>query len=131
MSDDKKNDEKSIEELRGETQMTSRAASTNTTPSFAEHLHDGFDAVEQGDVSPTVAAKSEEVAALLAALDADEDRRAEVGKALAEALGTESDSSQITKSELIRNAIRVGLREAGDGVAQEVAEVQQERMETF
>lgn len=122
-------DGKSLDELKEETQMGTRQTDADVTPEFEDRLHDAFDAVEDGEVSKTISTYGSDVAALVAALEADDDRRETVNTALAEELGEEPGDG--TTTELLRRAIRVGLREAGDGVADEVAEVKRERADSF
>lgn len=126
MTDD---DGKSLDELKEETQMGTRQTDADVTPEFEDQLHDAFDAVEDGEVSKTISTYGSDVAALVAALEADDDRRETVNSSLAEELGEEPGDG--TTTELLRRAIRVGLREAGDGVADEVAEVKRERADSF
>jgi len=129
-------EDKSVEELRKETQKGARTESVATVPDYdgsdteplADRLDAALDKIDAGDQPPTVAVRDTPVAALLRAVDDTEDIDA-IGSALAEELDREHDGD-FDRSEVLRYAVRVGLQDAageymdavGDVVAQRARE---------
>ena len=105
-----------LEELRQQTQRTDRLAETADSPSstddLVEDLVDALEAIDSGEQAKTFAARDESVTALLSTLDDREDDLEAVGTSLQSALGREVDASKLDRSEIVRLAVRLGLREA-------------------
>lgn len=106
MSDD-------LEELRKKTERGDRndEIRTEADSAFVDELVDAIEAVDSGERPKTVAVRDQPVAALLAALDDDDDEMTGVGNALEEALGRDR-SEEFDRSEIVRLAVRVGLETA-------------------
>ncbi|WP_137286220.1 hypothetical protein [Halorussus salinisoli] len=105
-----------LEELRQQTQRTDRlaepAAGDEETDDLVEDLVDALEAIDSGEQAKTFAARDESVTALLTTLaDREEDLEA-VGTSLQEALGRDIDRDALDRSEIVRLAVRLGLREA-------------------
>ncbi|WP_115865490.1 hypothetical protein [Halorussus litoreus] len=105
-----------LEELRQQTQRTDRLAETapdaDEDADIVEELVDNLAAIDSGEQAKTFAARDQSVTALLATLD-DHDAEIEaVGTALQSALGREVDPAELDRSEIVRLAVRLGLREA-------------------
>jgi len=102
-----------LEELRQQTQRTDRLDQSATAgDDLVEDLVDALAAIESGEQAKTFAARDESVTALLTMLADREDELADVGTSLQEALGREVDPEALDRSELVRLAVRLGLREA-------------------
>jgi len=105
-----------LEELRQQTQRTDRLA--ETTPDadedadIVEELVDNLAAIDSGEQAKTFAARDQSVTALLATLDDHDAELEAVGTALQSALGREVDPAELDRSEIVRLAVRLGLREA-------------------
>ncbi|WP_132058768.1 hypothetical protein [Halorussus amylolyticus] len=104
-----------LEELRQQTQRTDRLDQSRVEDDgddLVEELVEAFEAIESGEQAKTFAARDESVTALLAVLANHDDELAEVGTSLQQALGRDIDSSSLDRSEIVRLAVRLGLREA-------------------
>ena len=105
-----------LEELRQQTQRTDRLAespgSTNDDDELVEDLVDALSAIDSGEKAKTFAARDESVTALLSTLDDSEADLEAVGTSLQSALGRDVDASSLDRSEIVRLAVRLGLREA-------------------
>jgi len=103
-----------LEELRQQTQRTDRLDQSTTVDDddIVEDLVDALAAIESGEQAKTFAARDESVTALLTMLADREDELADVGTSLQEALGRDVDPEALDRSELVRLAVRLGLREA-------------------
>ena len=107
MSDD---EELSMEELRAQTEQGDRidADAETAGQTFVDEIADAMTDVEAGDRPKTIAVRDESLAALLAALDENDDEIEAVGNALCEALDRDP-SEEYDRSEILRLAVRVGL----------------------
>lgn len=92
---------------------------------FQETLRDRLSAVEDGDLSRNATAYDGELAALLAALDADEERMDEVAERLADELGRERVDAK--KSTILSVAARIGLQEADPDLMEDLLDVRADR----
>lgn len=101
-----------LEDLKRQSQGTDRIAEMDDPKAFADEVYDALDAVERDDVSKTLSFWDPRLAALLHAVEHDDQRRQQVGARLRTALGRDDTGEEIDRSEIIRLAIRVGLREA-------------------
>lgn len=116
-----------LEELRQQTQRTDRLAEPAPSDDgdgddLVEDLVDALAAIDSGEQAKTFAARDDSVTALLTTLDDREEDLAEVGTALQEALGREVDRSALDRSEIVRLAVRLGLREAAPEYLDRLAE---------
>ena len=105
-----------LEELRQQTQRTDRLAESTAggdeDDDLVEDLVDALAAIDSGEQAKTFAARDESVTALLTTLaDREEDLEA-VGTSLQGALGRDVDRDALDRSEIVRLAVRLGLREA-------------------
>ena len=105
-----------LEELRQQTQRTDRLAESSATPSgtddLLEDLVDALTAIDSGEQAKTFAARDESVTALLSTLDDRRDDLEAVGTSLQGELDREIDPGDLDRSEIVRLAVRLGLREA-------------------
>lgn len=105
-----------LEELRQQTQRTDRLAepspSEDENDELLEALVDALGDIDSGEQAKTFAARDASVTALLSTLaDREEDLEA-VGTSLQGALDREIDRDELDRSEIVRLAVRLGLREA-------------------
>ncbi|WP_435181910.1 hypothetical protein [Halorussus sp. AFM4] len=105
-----------LEELRQQTQRTDRLAESaggdDGTDDLVEDLVDALAAIDSGEQAKTFAARDESVTALLTTLADREDDLEAVGTSLQGALGRDVDRDALDRSEIVRLAVRLGLREA-------------------
>jgi vacuolar-type H+-ATPase subunit I/STV1 len=105
-----------LEELRQQTQRTDRLAEPSAgaegNDDLLEDLVDALDAIYSGEQAKTFAARDESVTALLSTLDDREDDLEAVGTSLQRELDRDIDSGALDRSEIVRLAVRLGLREA-------------------
>lgn len=107
-------DETDIEELKEQSQKSSRvsaAAKQTESKTRHDHLVAQFKSVRCGDVSKTLSFRDEFAAGLLRATEADEDLEEDLAANLRAALDEEGEPAS-DRSELLRQAVRVGLSEA-------------------
>jgi len=78
--------------------------------------------VEAGDASKSLSLRDAQLAALIQGLEEQQEDLTTVGVALQEALGRDADPETIDRSEILRLAIRVGLREAAPEVVETARE---------
>lgn len=105
-----------LEELRQQTQRTDRLAepspSEDENDELLEALVDALGDIDSGEQAKTFAARDASVTALLSTLaDREEDLEA-VGTSLQGALDRDIDRDELDRSEIVRLAVRLGLREA-------------------
>ena len=103
-----------LEQLRQQTDVGTRAQSS--TPGEQERdLEDAMVSllsdVEAGDISKTLSVRDARLTALVRALEETGDLE-DVGTALQEELGRETDADEIDRSEVLRLAVRLGFQEA-------------------
>lgn len=105
-----------LEELRQQTQRTDRLAEPDAredgTEDLVEDLVEAIGAIDSGEQAKTFAARDESVTALLSTLDDRQHDLEAVGTALQGALGREIETDSLDRSEIVRLAVRLGLREA-------------------
>ncbi|USZ69872.1 hypothetical protein NGM10_15825 (plasmid) [Halorussus salilacus] len=105
-----------LEELRQQTQRTDRLDQPSRSPGdgedVVEDLIDALEAIESGEQAKTFAARDASVTALLTMLADRDGELAEVGTSLQEALGRDVDPDALDRSEVVRLAVRLGIREA-------------------
>lgn len=114
-------DDTDIDDLREQHRKGSRitaAAEQTDRADRQEVLVEEYRAVLDGDASRTLSFRDEFVAGLIHAAERDDDLR----EALAEGLQAElegRDEAATDRSELLRQAVRVGLREAAADVVED------------
>jgi hypothetical protein len=105
-----------LEELRQQTQRTDRLAEPDATggdgDDLLEALVDALGEIDSGEQAKTFAARDASVTALLSTLADHEQELEEVGVSLQQSLGREIDRDELDRSEIVRLAVRLGLREA-------------------
>ena len=104
-----------LEELRQQTQRTDRlaeSAASAPTDDMLEELVDALAAIDSGEQAKTFAARDESVTALLSTLDDRPDDLEAVGTSLQGELDRDIDPESLDRSEIVRLAVRLGLREA-------------------
>lgn len=107
-------DDEELAALREQTTHGDRldeAATSDVTAEFIETLVTELEAIDAGETQKTVSVWDGSFAALLHALDAHPDQLDAVGTDLQRALDVSPDEP-VDRSELIRLALRVGLKEA-------------------
>lgn len=95
---------------------------------FQNALQEKLEMVEEGDLSRNATAYDGLLAALLAALEESPERKAEVSRQLADALGRDDGPDDAKKSHLLAMAARNGLRDASPDVMEELIEARAERL---
>lgn len=124
-----------LAELREQTDTGDRVdsaaqeqADVDDAPQLADAIRDELEAIDGGDRQATVSVWDADLAALVFALDREEhsgdcDR---VAASLAGALG-EEPPADAGKSDVLRLALKVGLREAPEDVREDFRDVLQDR----
>ena len=119
-----------LEELRQQTQRTDRLAEPAEAEDEGDELHDALvealSAIDSGQQAKTFAARDATVTALLTTLDDREEALHEVGVALQESLDRDADPDALDRSEIVRLAVRLGLREAAPEYLDALAEASAE-----
>lgn len=111
--------------LREETAHGDRlehAAADESNSEFVETVRDELAAIESGDTQKTLSIWDGPIMAFVRALEEDQERMEEVGAALQASLDVPEPTDDITRSELLSLALRVGFREAA---SEEFAAVQE------
>lgn len=119
-------DEADVEELRKRHQKGSRvtgaAAETeeaeDEVSSLEEAMVAAFEEIEAGETPKSLSLRDGQLASLIHGLEAEPDELEAVGIALQEALDREIDPEAVDRSEVLRLAVRVGLREAAPEVVE-------------
>ena len=109
-----------VEELRKQHQKGSRVTGAAAEPEetadevnpLEEAMVTAFAQIEAGKTAKSLSVRDGQLAALIHGLEAKPDELEAVGIALQEALDREPDPEVIDRSEVLRLAVRVGLREA-------------------
>jgi len=87
-----------------------------------------FERLDAGDAPKSLSLRDEQLAALIHGLEDQREDFTAVGVALQEALGRDADPEAIDRSEILRLAIRVGLREAAPEVIETARAAQVRRV---
>ena len=119
-------DDADVEELRKRHQKGSRvtgaAAETeeaeDEVSSLEEAMVAAFEEIEAGETAKSLSLRDGQLASLIHGLEAEPDELEAVGIALQEALDREIDPEAVDRSEVLRLAVRVGLREAAPEVVE-------------
>lgn len=112
-------DGQDLDQLRAQTEQGDRLdedPGDDVEAELVDAIANQLDAVDAGDVNKTVSVWDGQLAALFAALDERPDDRQRVGEALASALGADSTPDEVERAQLIKLALRAGLRAAPDDV---------------
>lgn len=107
-------DDVDVEKLKEETEVGNRVVEdTKTTDldEFSDDLLEFLVEVESGDRQKTVSVWDGDFAALLLALEENEDVLNRAGENLRDELGRESDD-EVDRAEVVRLVLRAGLRQA-------------------
>lgn len=122
MTDDNETDEQ-LKKLRDDESRGNRLDRDNpqNQPDLVDAIEQALDAADDGNITETVTAYDPRMAALLVALD-DQDEIEDVFESLSAAYNGDSGIEKPTRSAIIRLAIRVGLQEGGDGVLDDLRE---------
>jgi len=107
-----------LEELREQTDVGTRAESElsgDKTSDLEDAIVTLLGDVESGEVSKTLSVRDERLTALIRGLE-ETDNLNDVGASLREQLGRDDDGDGTDRSEMLRLAVRLGLREAAPEV---------------
>lgn len=115
-----------VEELRKQHQKGSRvtgAAAGSEEPSdevnpLEEAMVTSFAQIEAGETAKSLSVRDGQLASLIHGLETEPDELEAVGIALQKALDREPDPEAIDRSEVLRLAVRVGLRETAPEVVE-------------
>lgn len=113
-----------LEELREQTDVGTRAeaeAASDEATELEDAIVTLLGEVESGDVSKTLSVRDEQLAALIRGLE-ETDSLDDVGTPLREALCRDGERDVTDRSELLRLAVRLGLREAAPEVIETARE---------
>lgn len=113
-------DDTDVEKLRKRHQKGSRVTgaatesekSTDEFDPLEEAMVESFAQIERGETAKSLSVRDGQLAALIHGLEAEPDELEVVGVALQKALDRETDSEAVDRSEVIRLAVRLGLRKA-------------------
>ncbi len=108
-----------LEKLREQTDPGTRAEAESEEPEddLEDAIVDVLGSIEAGETSKTLSVRDDRLAALILGLE-DTTELDGVGKALETQLGRTNSDDNFDRSEVIRLAIRVGLKEADPEVVQ-------------
>lgn len=125
------NTEEKLEELRAEESKGNRLDRENPEqqPDFVDELVAALDRVDDGDITESITAFDPTLAAMLTALEED-DQIEDVFGQLRESYDGDSGLDRASRSAIIRLAVRVGLQEGTDGVLDDLEEAVKQRQTT-
>ena len=113
MSDESEADLAHLREATDHGDRLEKATEEVDRAEFQESVTEYLAEIEDGDRQKTVSVWDGEIAALLSALEDHPEEMTRVGNALRETLDSDTDTDDdVGRSEIIRLALRVGLREA-------------------
>jgi hypothetical protein len=118
-----------LAELREQTSRGNRLDEQADEGDFVDRIVTMLDAVDEGDRSKVLSLYDPQLAALIYALEDDPQRFREVVEALGEAQGTNVDVEEIGRTEFLKMAVRVGLRESAPDLLDEAKEAVTRRTE--
>lgn len=120
-----------LEELRNQESRGNRLDRDDpqSKPDFAGTIESALDAVENGDQQDTITAYDPKLAALLHALDEDQ-QMDDVFEQLKTAYDGDSGVDQVSRSAIIRLAIRVGLQEGTETTLEDLGRAIERRQTT-
>ena len=101
-----------LEELRAKTTRNNRLSEQADEPDFIEQVVAMLDEVDSGERGKILSLYDPQLAALIYALETDSRRFEETVAALQEAAGRQVDTEDVGRTELLKLAVRVGLRES-------------------
>jgi hypothetical protein len=129
MTDDNIDDK--LNELREEESKGNRLDRDDpqSQPDFVDALDEALDSISQGELSDTITAYDPKLAAVLQALEED-DQMDDVFEQLQNAYDGDSGLQKPSRSAIIRLAVRVGLQEGTDSVLDDLEEVVSQRQTT-
>jgi len=118
-----------LEELREEEGRGNKLErdSDQAQRTFIDELVESLEAVDDGEVNATLSFHDKNLAGLFAALEADEQRKADVARALGEALDRDIDPEDTSRSELLKLAIRAGLQDVDPELLSEARDASNRR----
>jgi hypothetical protein len=120
-------DDPELQELRDQTEKDNRLSDADQQPAFVERLIDSFDAVEDGEGAKTLSFHDPRMAALVTALDEDQDRLRESVAALQSQLDRQVDADNPDRSQFFRLAVRAGLQAADSELLADAKEAHSQR----
>jgi ABC-type transporter MlaC component len=113
MSDESETDLAHLREATDHGDRLEKATEEVDRAELQESVTEYLVEIEDGDRQKTVSVWDGEIAALLSALEDHPEEMTRVGNALRETLDSDTDTNDdVGRSEIIRLALRVGLREA-------------------
>jgi hypothetical protein len=113
MSDESETDLAHLREATDHGDRLEKATEEVDRAEFQESVTEYLVEIEDGDRQKTVSVWDGEIAALLSALEDHPEEMTRVGNALRETFDSDTDTNDdVGRSEIIRLALRVGLREA-------------------
>jgi hypothetical protein len=129
MTDDDIDDK--LNELREEESKGNRLDRDDpqSQPDFVDALDEALEAISQGELSDTITAYDPKLAAVLQALEKD-DQMDDVFEQLQNAYDGDSGLQKPSRSAIIRLAVRVGLQEGTDSVLDDLEEAVNQRQTT-
>lgn len=111
MSDENDTDLAHLREATNQGNRLEEAAGEADRAELQEAVTEYLAEIQSGERQKTVSVWDGEIAALLAALEDNPEDMARIGNALRETLNLDTDDD-VDRSEILRLALRVGLREA-------------------
>lgn len=129
MTDDNIDDK--LNELREEESKGNRLDRDDpqSQPDFVDALDEALEAISQGELSDTITAYDPKLAAVLQALEED-DQMDDVFEQLQNAYDGDSGLQKPSRSAIIRLAVRVGFQEGTEGVLDDLEEAVNRRQTT-
>ena len=118
-----------LEELREQTTRDNRLSEQANEPDFIEQIVAMLDDVDSGERGKILSLYDPQLAALIYALETDDRRFNEVIGALQETANRQIDTEDVGRTELLKLAVRIGLREAAPELLEDAQTAVSQRTE--
>ena len=118
-----------LEELRAQTTRNNRLSEQAGEPDFIEQIVTMLDEVDSGERGKILSLYDPQLAALIYALETDNRRLEEVIAALQETANRRVDTGDVGRTELLKLAVRIGLREAAPELLEDAQTAVSQRTE--
>ena len=118
-----------LEELREQTTRDNRLSEQANEPDFIEQIVAMLDDVDSGERGKILSLYDPQLAALIYALETDDRRFNEVIGALQETASRQIDTEDVGRTELLKLAVRIGLREAAPELLEDAQTAVSQRTE--
>jgi len=125
---DKSKEDPVLAELRGESPEGSRLQDADKELEIVDRIQLALEEIDDGELNKTASVYDANTAAILHALDNDDDKMMDVVSAFQRQLGREMDVDDADKSTVLRLAVRVALKDAAPEVYEAAKEAHTRRI---